>query len=146
MEEELLVENQRIRFDREITIALYREMIAVPGADQCGCIYCRNFAAQRSTVYPEEFLLLLKKLGADPLKEWEAFDYESGSEYPRNHLYGGWFVFSGELVQEGKRDLERQPFSYWFTTNFPNGTLPKDVKVCAIEFVAVVPWILSGSY
>jgi hypothetical protein len=38
-------------------------------AERCGCAYCRNFVAQRSTVDPEKFLQLLDLLGIDPGKE-----------------------------------------------------------------------------
>ena len=54
------------------TIELYRSTITVPGADSCDCLYCRNFAEQRQTIYPEELKTLLDRLGADPTKEWEA--------------------------------------------------------------------------
>jgi len=72
---ELYVGQQKILFDREATAALYRHTIMVPGADQCSCIPCKNFAAQRGTGFPEEFRQFLNELGADPLKEWEVFGY-----------------------------------------------------------------------
>ena len=55
MERELHLGQQRIRFDREATAALYRDTITVAGAESCTCISCKNFAAQRANVYPEEF-------------------------------------------------------------------------------------------
>jgi hypothetical protein len=42
MEEELSVGEQKIRFDREATLALYCETIKVAGADRCNRIYCRT--------------------------------------------------------------------------------------------------------
>lgn len=75
MEQELCIGEQRILFDREATIDLYLQTITVPGADRCGCIYCKNFAAQRRNVFPAEFLRLLGELGVDPMNEWEAFEY-----------------------------------------------------------------------
>ncbi len=33
-------------------------------------------------------------------------------------------------------------FAYWFTTSFPTGTLPKGLKLCAIEFLTEIPWVL----
>jgi hypothetical protein len=147
MERELHVGRQKIRFDPEATVLLYRDVITVPGADECGCISCKNFAAQRRKVYPEEFLCLLRELGADPLKELEAFDYDLGPESPSNHLYGGWFVFCGELNDGADERPGPLPpaFAYWFTTSFPAGTWPRDTKVCAVEFLAHVPWVLSQS-
>jgi hypothetical protein len=70
----------------------------------------------------EEFLQLLNKLGADPLKEWEEFDYD-GFERPGTHVYRGWFLFSGEIAHglvERIKGTERT-FRYGFTSSFPNG-------------------------
>jgi len=99
---------------------------------------------QRGLVYPEHFLRLLNELGADPAKEWEAFDYdfETAGEC---HLYGGWFLFSGEIVKSADSRPLSQPFACWFTTSFPNGELPRNISLCAVEFYASVPWSLSGS-
>lgn len=66
MERELYFGQQRIRFDREATAALYRDTITVAGAERCTCISCKNFAAQRTNIYPEEFLRFLKELGVAP--------------------------------------------------------------------------------
>lgn len=149
MTSELRHLQQTVRFDREATISLYEDTIKVPGADECRCIYCKNFAAQRGQVYPEEFLKLLDSLGADARKELEAFDYDFGPENPPNHLYGGWFVFCGELISGDEKQPELEfgetAFAYWFTSSFPNGGLPKDAKVCAVKFNVLIPWVLSAS-
>jgi len=67
MERELCFGQQRIRFDREATTGLYRDIITVPGSERCTCISCKNFAAQRTNVFSEEFLRFLKELGVPPL-------------------------------------------------------------------------------
>lgn len=144
MDRELCVGRQRIRFNREATLALYRDLIPGPDPYICDCAGCRNFAAQRHKAYPEEFLRLLAELGVDPGKEWEAFDYDLGTVNPPNHLYGGWFVFSGEII-EGiyEYPAEDHPvFTYWFTTSFPAPTFPTDLKVCAVEFITSLPWVI----
>jgi hypothetical protein len=146
MEKELYVGQQKILFDREATLALYRQTITVPGADQCRCTGCKNFAAQRGKVFPEEFLQFLNDLGVDPLKEWEAFNYDFDPKKPRKLvLYGGWFLFAGELVEgfEKRPEPAQNGFSNWFTTSFPAGTLPTGMKLCAVEFLAEIPWVLS---
>ena len=145
MQKELYVAQKKILFDREATVALYRQTITVPGADNCTCTSCKNFAAQRGKVFPEEFLQFLKQLGVDPLKEWEAFDYSFNPKTPRkNLLYGGWFLFAGELVEglDKRPEPKQKHFAYWFTTSFPSGTLPTDLKLCAIEFLVEIPWVL----
>ena len=143
MEVELSVGQQRIVFDRAATVALYRDTVTVAGADRCTCISCKNFAVQRSKAYPTEFLQFLKELGVDPLKEWEAFDYDFTENAPK-HLYGGWFLFSGQLVEGSDKRPQRtqQTFTHWFTTSFPMGTLLTQVKFCAVEFLTEIPWIV----
>ena len=142
METELYFGQQKIRFDREATATLYRDLITVAAADSCTCISCKNFTSQRASVYPEEFVRFLKELGVDPPREWDAFDYDFGPENPNIHLYGGWFLFCGELIE----GLERTPelgtgtFAHSFTASFPASTLPKEVKLCAVEFLAQIPW------
>jgi len=145
VETELYVGQQKILFDREATVALYLQTIMVPGADQCSRIPCKNFAAQRGTIFPETFLQFLNKLGADPLKEWEAFDYNFEPKNPRKRvLYGGWFLFVGELVEgfDKRPEPAQQGFAHWFTTSFPAGTLPTGLKLCAV-FLGEIPWVLS---
>ena len=145
MEQELCVGQQKILFDREATIDLYRQTITVPGADACGCIGCKNFAAQRQNAFPAEFLQLLGELGVDPMKEWEAFEYNFDAKNPRKLvLYGGWFLFAGALVAgaEKRPDPQTGSFAHWFTSSFPTGTLPTCVKLCAVEFLVQIPWVL----
>ena len=145
MLEQLTLNGQKITFDRDATVALYLETIVKPGADQCGCIYCKNFAAQRDTVFPAEFLELLARLGINPAQEWEAFDFDHASLNPKERLYGGWFLFVGELLEgldlQGARTHDK--FVYWFTESFPNGTLPEGVNFGAVEFLTRTPWVLS---
>jgi hypothetical protein len=124
MDASISVGTQKIRFDREATIELYRRTITAPGADSCDCLYCRNFAKQRLDIYPSEFKTLLDRLGADPTKEWETYELGSCTTKPNHRLYGGWFLFCGELVEGIAARSEGLLFSYGFTTSFPNGTLP----------------------
>lgn len=147
MERDLQIGYQKIRFDREATIALYRDRITESAADHCTCICCKNFAAQRSSVYPANFLRLLDTLGIDSLKEWEAFDYDFGPDQPPVHRYGGWFLFSGELIEgtDSRPAQTSDTFSFFFTTSFPASTFQERAKICAVEFTVQVPWILPAS-
>jgi hypothetical protein len=87
----------------------------------------------------------LGTLGVDPLKEWEAFDYDFEAKSSNGHLYGGWFLFAGELVEglDKKPEPRQEPFAHWFTTSFPTGALTTGAKLCAVEFLAQIPWVLS---
>lgn len=143
MDASISVGIQKIRFDREATIELYRETITAPGADSCDCLYCRNFAKQRHDIYPAEFKMLLDRLGADPNKEWEAYELGTCTTKPNYRLYGGWFLFCGKLIEGADAQTDGLPFSFRFTTSFPNGTLPDGLKICAVDFLAAIPWLLS---
>jgi len=143
MEMELSIGDQTVLFDRELTVELYSQTVTMPGADRCACVPCRNFAAQRGEVFPEHFNQFLGSLGIDPLREWEAFEYDSCVN-PNGHLYGGWFLFVGGLVEgiDKRPEPQTELFAYWFTTSFPTGTLPIGPKYCAVEFLARIPWVL----
>ena len=143
MNASLSVGGQKIRFDRETTLQLYRENVTAPGADCCDCHYCKNFARQRDAIYPDEFKALLARLGADHLKELEAFELGPSDTESNLRVYGGWFLFCGELIEGPDVRPEGQPFSFWFTKSFPNTTLPYGLKTCAVEFLAEIPWVLS---
>ena len=112
------------------------------GANCCGCVCCRNFAAQRTQVYPQAFRILLDNLGIDPNKEGEVFD-EMGPFDDRIRPTGGWFFFVGELIEPGERLIEVDGFQYWFQPAFPRPPACFSGPVAAIEFATRVPWVLS---
>jgi hypothetical protein len=97
---EMQVGDQVIRYDRDRTQRVYSSLDK-GDADECGCIYCQNFAAQRDSVYPESFKQLLDQLGIDPAKEGEV--YEVGPADEGKFTYGGWFYFTGEMITAGER-------------------------------------------
>lgn len=138
---ELRLGDQLIEYDQELTIAAYRDIL-VGGADECGCDDCRNFAAQRGSVYPEQFLALLDQLGIDARKEGEV--YECDKNASDMHLYGGWFYFVGRLVVPGEYLVEAGPFSYHFATSFPQPPEPFAGRpVLTVEFYTRLPWLLK---
>ena len=100
---EMQVGDQEIRHDRDRTQLVYSG-IEKGDADECGCIYCRNFAAQRESAYPESFKRLLDQLGIDPAKEGEV--YEAGPAEGGRFTYGGWFYFVGEMIEAGRSFLD----------------------------------------
>jgi len=135
--------DQIFRHDREQTGRAYAELKS-GDAERCGCSYCRNFAAQRSTVYPEKFRLLLDQLGIDPEKEGEV--YECGSPEGSLRLYGGWFYFAGELIEPGERMTDAgSGFQYYFVDAKhlpkPHGNFGENVM--AVEFVTKLPWVIA---
>lgn len=141
--EEFRLGDQVICYDRGATATAY-DAVASGDADRCGCVYCRNFAAQRAKVYPPDFLLLLEQLGIDPNKEGEVYDAAGPFELSIRPT-GGWFYFVGELIQTGERLIQSGDFQYWFQPTFPRAPACFGESVAAIEFAAKVPWVLDES-
>src|SRR5260370_38578001 len=80
---EMQVGDQTVRYDREATSAIYA-ILRSGWAENCGCVGCRNLAAQRDVIYPASFRELLNQLGIDPNKEGEAVadgPFENGLHY-----------------------------------------------------------------
>lgn len=142
---ETQIGDQTIRFDRDATAAIYGS-VEHGFAEECGCIFCKNFAAQRNLVYPASFRALLEQLGIDPNKEGEAFEY--GPVEDGCHLYGGWFYFVGEMVTAGERNCnapDSHHFDFFFTTAHPNSRAFRGGPMLAIEFTTHLKWVLVES-
>lgn len=143
---EMQVGDQTVRYNREATAALYASLMG-GWAEKCGCVGCRNLAAQRDGIYPASFRELLYQLGIDPNKESEAV--ADGPLENGLHHYGGWFYFVGEMVIAGERlsyASDSPYFTYWFSRV---GPCPKEFrggpKLC-IAFEAHFKWILDESW
>jgi len=139
--EELRLGDQLVCFDREATAAAYRNF-PTGDADRCKCVYCRNFAAQRATVFPQAFRAFPDQLGIDPKKEGEVYDM-AGPFEDRIRPAGGWFYFVGELIEKGEKLIQVGDFQYWFQPSFPRPPAVFGKQVAAIEFSAQVPWVLD---
>ena len=139
---QMRVGDQTIRCDRDATATVYRSLVN-GYAEQCGCIFCRNFAAQRDLIYPASFRAVLDGLGIDPSKEGEAFEY--GPVADECHLYGGWFYFVGEIVTAGEYNCDAQDshhFDYFSTKSHPEAKVFRGGPVLAIEFTTHIKWVL----
>ncbi|MGA8273284.1 MAG: hypothetical protein WB919_17110 [Candidatus Sulfotelmatobacter sp.] len=140
--EQIHLGDQIIRHDDSRTRAAYVAMKS-GSPERCGCVYCRNFAAQRSTLYPENFRRLLNELGIDPEKEGDVF--EGGGLEASLVEYGGWFYLAGELVETGERMTEAgADFQYFFRRSHrPIALADFGDAVLALEFSARLPWVIS---
>jgi hypothetical protein len=139
---EMQIGDQTIRYDREATVAAYGNL-EHGFAEECGCLFCKNFVIQRNLVYPPSFRVLLEQLGIDPNKEGEVFEY--GPVKDGFHLYGGWFYFVGEMVRWGERNSnppESHQFEFFFTSVGPNAAAFGGGPRLTIEFTTHVKWVL----
>jgi hypothetical protein len=152
-----------LQVDREATREAYA---ATPsgGSDECGCLYCQNFAAAREHLYPEEFLALLEQLGIDYRKEVEV--WEASAPNARIRFCSGWFHFVGKILSTDNRETPRrvtlaqthtkllegqEPIGGNFALGFSNR---RDVisdafekhSVVQLDFSAEVPWVLEEEH
>lgn len=129
-----------VEFDRGANVAAYSKITG--DADRCPCTGCKNFAAQRSTVYPDEFVQLLRELGIDPMKE--GYAWECGPDKDGLYIYGGWFHFIGRFLRRGFA-VQLGAFEYWFS----EGQVPRAPAAfgegcrCAVEFTTRLKWVID---
>jgi hypothetical protein len=142
---EMQICDQTVRYDRDATAAVYGTL-EHGGAEECGCVFCKNFTVQRDLVYPASFKALLERLGIDPHKEGEVFEY--GPVEDGCHLYGGWFYFVGEMVRWGERNSnapDSHQFEFFFTSIGPNAPAFRGGPRLTIEFTTHVKWVLPNN-
>jgi hypothetical protein len=139
-----VVDGWTVRHDRAATVAHY-QTVAHGDADRCGCSFCRNFALQRSTTFPADFLRLLERLGIDPAREAEV--YEMGPAADGLRLYGGWFCFVGDFARTEEWPVAAfgaPRFDIGFTSSFPKPQGPHRDAMRAVEFSAPLLWLLPN--
>lgn len=142
---ELRLGDQLVRYDRDATLTAYVRLKR-GSAEMCGCNVCRNFLAQRDSVYPQHFLKLLDQLGIDLTKEGDL--YEEGPLADNVQPSGGWFYFVGEVVEAGDRLTEMGRDFQCFIRSAGATSVTKlfGDSVCALEFTTRVRWVLDASY
>ena len=142
-DETLRIGDQLICFDREQTVKAYKQ-IDKSWADECKCVHCRNFIAQRETAFPASFLDLLNHLGIDSSKEGEVYGC-----YPMpsgKRQYGGWFFLSGLLLEAGELRVTKDGIDYFVIGpgRMPSPH-PRDAfgpNPLALDFTIEIPWVL----
>ncbi len=66
--------DQVVRYDREATAAIYGGL-KHGFAEECGCVFCRNFAAQRDCPIRRRSASCWNRSASMRNKEFEAFEY-----------------------------------------------------------------------
>ncbi len=134
----------RVEYDRPATAAAYGRAQA-NGPEACGCDPCRNWAATRGHLLPEEFRALLDRLGIPINREAEV--YHNGRLPSGLHSYGAWYHFVGRVLfgeREGSPNAAFGPLSVFFHSSpvlLPDAFAGQPVLQLEVE--AEVPW-LSG--
>lgn len=141
--------------DPEATRTAYAA-IPVGSPEECGCTHCLNYAAQRSTIYPEQVLKLFDQLGIAPNREAEI--YHMARLECGKHSYGGWFHFVGSILSGAdaakqiaenlwQPDLEAASefFDLGFSARSQLVREPyKGLPLVQFEFTVKIPWIISA--
>ena len=145
-----------LRCDRAATEEAYRQVLQ--GApERCGCDPCKNFVAQRQSIYPAAVVSLFDQLGIDLAREAEI--YHNGRMPSGLHHYGGWFHFVGSIergedalvpVTAGGGTFALESVSEHFQLGFsahialaaPSFSGKALVQV---EFAAEIPWAISAA-
>jgi hypothetical protein len=112
------------------------------GLETCECAGCKNFLAQRDSVFPSELMKFFAEVGVNYKRDAEIYHItrlESGL-----HQYGGWFHFVGYIVKQpiGPANLDH------FTVDFvPDRALAakafENQPLVQVEITAEIPWALS---
>ena len=123
------------------------------GSEQCGCLYCRNFAATRQRVFSPDVVGLLMSMGVDVTREDESYELgpaDPGTPIPPGLVqYGGWFFAVGQIVVDGGPPVEYEDgFSIFAASG--HGPQPPDAfkgyGLVRLEFHARVPWVMKEPY
>jgi hypothetical protein len=132
----------RIEYDRSATAAAYSHVPA-SSPETCGCDPCRNWAATRGRLLPEEFRRLLGRLGIPVDREAEV--YHNGRLESGLHSYGAWYHFVGNVLfgeQECSPNVAFGALAVFFHSK--PALLPEAFagqSVVQLEVVAEVPWL-----
>ena len=142
----------------EVDIPLTRQAYSnfpFGGADRCSCVDCKNYVANRETVFPTETFQFFNELGIDYRKEveiWSIPRLENGL-----HQISGWFHFKGQIIS-GKdyripftdgngysMDLTSitENFKIGFATGNSLTFFDDKEDLIQIEFMAKIPWIID---
>jgi hypothetical protein len=124
--------------DVDGTRAAYAKL-SVPRPESCGCGYCRNWAAQRGTTYPEGVKKLLESMGIKPGYETEvwAISWESG-----RHFYCGWYTFIGSVSAKSDERAEIGGMELWVSEGSRVPWLPWE-GASEIHFSTVIGWTIE---
>ena len=110
----------------------------VPDAERCGCLYCLNYAAARSTLHDQEIRELLARVGVPRLRESHLTDL--CQVRPGYRLSIVLFHFVGEIRErpDGPAGgIEFRPRTYPLPPSFAN------LPTVEISVTVEVPWLLS---
>jgi hypothetical protein len=115
--------------------------LSTPGPEECGCSYCRNWAATREIVYTAEVKEFLESMGITPGYETEVWEAPSDND---RHYYSGWYPFVGDIMELDEEHERIGQVEFWVSRNL-SYSVPwvSGDRVHEVHFSAVVDWIIG---
>ncbi|WP_338763650.1 hypothetical protein WAF17_20135 [Bernardetia sp. ABR2-2B] len=116
----------------------------------CNCSGCRNFLANKESIFHKEFINLLNQLGIDDYKKYSEIYHIYRLEIGK-HLYGGWFHFKGRILENGHELKETEPieinegFKFFFRKDASLSFFDKEEysELVQLEILAHSDWVLE---
>src|SRR5262245_37940633 len=96
--------------DRQATVEAYSR-IAIPGPEECACLYCRNWVAGREKLLSPGVREMLFQFGVPPNGEIEVWRVPG---VQKAHGYGGWYTVVGEILQTQQDELSLEGWTVTF--------------------------------
>ena len=128
----------------EVDVDVAREShaaIKVPGFEECGCSYCRNWILQRKESYSPSGVRLLTDVGIKIRYETEVWDmpWDEGRRY-----CSGWYRFVGGIVCHSHEYVDFGGMELWVSQGL-SYSVPCLVPEAAseIHFSKVIDWVLD---
>lgn len=141
--------------DRASTRLVY-DQVNKSGAESCGCSDCRNYIANRHSVFPQDVRNLFVNVGIDYTKEVDVSVFENKRDGSR--FISGFFHFLGRLLRgkdyrrpsgTGGFSIELTPVNDKFSIGFaPQSSMAyfdRGRDLVQIDFTTVIPWVLAES-
>ena len=124
-----------VEADREAT-SRAQSLAGPSGAVSCGCLYCRNFLAAGTAIFPPGLLRFLDEIGVPKVRETRVSELGPS---PAGRLYISLFHFVGNILVSGERGngFEVRPAIYPLPQCFPKG------QVLEMSLTLEIPWVLS---
>jgi len=132
--------NTKIDVDVEATRLAYAKM-NTSGPEECGCSFCRNWAAQREAAYPASVRELLEAMGIRFGFETEVWD----CQWDNHRRYcSGWYPFVGRIIHESEEPTDMDGMEIFAAKGLSYSApwFPAE-DVHEIHFSTVVDWILN---
>ncbi|MEM9809258.1 MAG: hypothetical protein AAF959_28735 [Cyanobacteria bacterium P01_D01_bin.56] len=135
--------NWKIDVDIDATRQLYPNN-CVEDSNACGCDECSNFAAQKLTIFPNDFYQFLRDIGINPGCETSIGCY--GEMQSGQFLYQGDYEFVGQVLEKPSNleNDDRVELLPGLTIGISHTPSQNHYPAASIEFFIEIPWVIEA--